>query len=69
MYPKIIKGSRVTVVALNQYGAIMSLLMYYGTYFLDLRGYHLTLLPTMETLDDTDPADEYPYHKQSNKTE
>jgi len=69
MYPKIIKGSRVTVVALNQYGAILSLLMYYGTYFLDLRGYKFTLVPNMEVMDDTDPSDEYPYHKQSNKSD
>lgn len=69
MYPKIIKGSRVTVVALNQYGAILSLLMFYGTYFLDLRGYKITLLPKMEVIDDTDPSDEYPYHKSSSKTD
>lgn len=70
MYPKIIKGSRVTVVALNQYGAILSLMLYYGTYFLDLRGYKLALLrPKMESMDDTDPSDEYPYHKGAAKLE
>ena len=43
MYPSIIKGSRVTVVALNQYGAIMSLLCFFATYTLDLRGYRIRL--------------------------
>ena len=38
MYPKIISGSRVTYVALNQYGAVASLLAFFGTYTLDLLG-------------------------------
>jgi hypothetical protein len=34
-----------------------SLLLFYGTYFLDLRGYRLSLLrPKMESMDDTDPS-------------
>lgn len=39
MYPRIISGSRVTVVALNQYGAVLSLMAFYSTYALDLRGH------------------------------
>jgi len=32
-------------------------MLYYGTYFLDLRGYKLALLrPKMESMDDTDPS-------------
>ncbi|EKX39320.1 hypothetical protein GUITHDRAFT_154452 [Guillardia theta CCMP2712] len=46
MYPRIIKGSRVTVVALNQYGAIMCLLSFYATYYVDLKGYQVCLKPS-----------------------
>ena len=43
MYPRIISGSRVTVVALNQYGAVLSLMAFYSTYALDLRGHVLDI--------------------------
>jgi hypothetical protein len=43
MYPQIIKGSRVTIIAVNQYGAILALLCFFGTYALDLRGYRIRL--------------------------
>ena len=43
MYPQIIKGSRVTIIAINQYGAILALLCFFGTYALDLRGYRIRL--------------------------
>ena len=43
MYPSIIKGSRMSVVAFNQYGAIISLLCFFATYTIDLRGYKIML--------------------------
>ena len=43
------------------------MLMFYGTYFLDLRGFRLTLVPALDNCDDSEfePSDEYPYHKSS----
>lgn len=45
MYPKIIGGSRVTMVALNQYGAVASLLTFFGTLTLDLLGTAILISP------------------------
>lgn len=52
MYPRIIGGSRVTAVALNQYGAVVSLLTFFGTHTLDLLGTTICIRPKIQQLKD-----------------